>query len=107
MTAIKFLETFFHHFFPGCLEKLKNGKKRDFLTPKMPKKLKNFWNQSFFKLQTSMIAQNDRNKILSNYLLLHFFPGCLEKLKNGKNVVFLPQKFPKNRKIFETNHFLS
>ena len=47
------------HFFPRCLEKLKNGKKRNFLTPKMPEK-SIFLNQPFFKLETSMIAQNDK-----------------------------------------------
>ena len=46
-----------------------------------------------------MIAQNNRNKILSNIVLLDFFPGCLEKLKNGKKRNFLPQKWPKNRKF--------
>ena len=54
-----------------------------------------------------MIAQNDRNEILSNYLLLHFFPGCLEKLKNGKKRDFYPknaQKIEKSLKsaIFQT-----
>ena len=83
---------------------MKNGKKRDFFTPKMPKKLKIFWNQSFFKLQTSMIAQNDRNKILSNFVLLHFFPVGPEKLENGKNVIFYSQndqKIENFRNFFE------
>ena len=51
-----------------------------------------------------MIAQNDRNKILINFLLLHFLPGELEKLENGKNVIFYPkndQKIENFRKIFE------
>ena len=34
-------------------------------------------------VHTSMIAQNDRNKILSNFYFIHFFPGCLQKLNNG------------------------
>ena len=50
-------------------------------TTKIPKK---FWNKPFLKPQTSIIVQNNRNKILSSYLLLHFIPGCLEKLKNKK-----------------------
>ena len=52
-----------------------------------------------------MIAQNDRNKILSNYLLLHFFPGCLEKLKNGKNVIFYPKNAQKIEKFLKSAIF--
>ena len=51
-----------------------------------------------------MIAQNDRNKILSKFVFLHFFPGCLEKLKNSKNVIFYPkndQKIENFRNFFE------
>ena len=33
-----------------------------------------------------MIAQNDHNKILSFFYLLHVFPGGLEKSKNGKMI---------------------
>ena len=47
-----------------------------------------------------MIAQNDRNKILSNFVLLHFFPVGPEKLENGKNAFFTP-KMTKKSKIFE------
>ena len=54
-----------------------------------------FLKSAIFKLQTSMIAQNDRKKILSNFYLLHIFPGCLEKLKNGKNVMFYLQNAQK------------
>ena len=43
----KILHNFLTTFFPGRLEKMKIGKKRDFSTPKMPKKSKDFLNQSF------------------------------------------------------------
>ena len=72
--------------------------------PKNTEKSKKNWNQSFFKLQTSMIAQNDRDKILSNFVLLHFFPVGPEKLENGKNVIFYPkndQKIENFRNFFE------
>ena len=72
--------------------------------PKDSQKSKKFWNQQFFKLQTSMIAQNDRNKILSNFVLLHFFPVGPKKLENGKNVIFYPkndQKIEIFRNFFE------
>ena len=42
-----------------------------------------------------MIVQNDHKKILSNFLLHHFFPGYLEKLENGKKRVFNLKKAPK------------
>ena len=42
-----------------------------------------------------MIAQYDRNIILINFVLLHFFPGGLEKLKNGKKRELLPQNAQK------------
>ena len=73
--------------------------------PKDAQKSNLFWNQPFFKLQTSIIAQNDNNKILSNFVLLHFFPGCLEKLKNGKTHGFLPEKCPKNQKNLKSSNF--
>ena len=38
-----------------------------------------------------MMAQNDCNKILNQFYFLQFFPGCQEKLKNGKNVIFNPK----------------
>ena len=72
--------------------------------PKNVQKIEKIWNQSFFKLQTSMIAQNDHNEILINFLLLHFLPGELEKLENGKNVIFYPkndQKIENFRNFFE------
>ena len=93
----------FLHFFPGCLEKLKNGKNVIFY-PKNAQKIEKIWNLSFFKLQTSMIAQIDRNKILSNFVLLHFFPVGTENLENGKNVIFYPkndQKIEIFRNFFE------
>ena len=71
---------------PKNLTRLQKNAKTWFFTPKMLQKIKNFLNQPFFKLQTSMIAQNDRNKILSFFYLLHFFPGGLEKLENGKTI---------------------
>ena len=42
-----------------------------------------------------MRAQNDCNKILSNIVLLHFFPGFQEKLKMDKNVIFYPKNAQK------------
>ena len=36
-----------------------------------------FGNGGGFKLEISMIAQNDRNRILSNFVLLQIFPGCI------------------------------
>ena len=64
-----------------------------------PQKI-DFLESTIFKLQTPMITQNDRNKILRNFFLLHFFAGCLEKLENGKKRDFLPQKCPKELEIF-------
>ena len=72
----------------------------------MPQKLKNFWNQSFFKLQTSMIAQNDRNKILSNYFfptLFSWLPKKIEKWQ--KNVIFYPKNAQKIEKKLESAIF--
>ena len=42
MTAIKFYTSSLETFFPSCLEKLKNGKKPDFLPQKCPKNRKYF-----------------------------------------------------------------
>ena len=91
------------HFFPYCLEKLKNGKKW-FVDPKIPKKSEFFWNQPFFKLQTSMITQNDRNKILSKFFAT-FCPGYLEKLKNGKKRVFTPKMHQKIEHFLKSSMF--
>ena len=73
--------------------------------PKNAQKIEIFLKSTILKLDTSMVTQNDRNEILSNFNLLHFFPGCLEKSKNGKNVILYPKNAQKNRKIFEIIHF--
>ena len=79
------------------------------VTKKCPKhSSKKFWNQLFFKLQTFMIAQNDRNKILNHFCKIHFFPGGLEKLKMGKNVILYPKSAQKIlQKNFEISYFSS
>ena len=54
-----------------------------------------------------MIAQNDRNKILSQFYLVHLTPGCLEKNEKWQKRDFCPQKaqkiekFSQKSKIFE------
>ena len=55
--------------------------------PQMPKNRQSFLNKPFSKLQSSMIAQNDRYKILSYFNFQDFFPGRLGKLRNGKKVI--------------------
>ena len=46
-----------------------------------------------------MILQNDRNKILNNFLFVHFLPGSLENWKMAKNVIFYPKNVPKTKKL--------
>ena len=69
--------------------------------PENVQKIGFFRHQSFFKLQTSMIAQIDRKKILSHFYILHIFwlPTKIQKLPKRD---FLPQKCPKIEKFLKS-----
>ena len=76
------------------------AEKRDFWPSKCAKKSKYFLKSAIFQTTDNFDNSKNRNKILSHFYFIYFFPGGLKNWKMAKNQIFCPQTAPRKIQFF-------